>query len=149
MSWDVFIMRFPTDLSDARDIPSDWEPPRIGTNAEIRRTFLRLLPDLVVDHDGHARYEGPGFILNVDLSGPDDEVSEAVTLHFYGGGPGAAGVAVEITEALAARAISTGGGGFLERATAMDDWRWWQRYRDHALGASGPPGPASEHAGED
>lgn len=137
-------MRFPGEVADVRDIPSDWEPPPIGTNAEVRRTILQAIPELQLEPDGHGRYEGPGFSLNVNLSGDDDEDCDGLTLRFYGSGPAAAGLAVEITEALGARAISTGGGGFLDRQTAEEAWTWWQSYRDHVVSSPPPADPRGE-----
>lgn len=142
MSWDVFIARFPAELTDPRDVPGEWLPPPIGTNSEVRSTIQRVVPELQVGPDGHARYDGPGFSLSVDLAGDDDDDCDIVTLWFRGSGDAAAGLAVAITEALDARAISTGGEkGFLERGTAQEAWQSWQRYRDHV--ANSPPGADS------
>lgn len=39
-------MRFPVEVTDVRDNPSDWEPPPIGANAEVRRTIVQVIPEL-------------------------------------------------------------------------------------------------------
>jgi hypothetical protein len=132
MSWDVFIMRFPTDARTPDDIPSDWQPEPLGTIGEVRAILKELVPDIVWDDTGWGSGTGTGFSVEVPLSGHDDEPINDVGLIFRGGGA-AAYLALAVAERLGARAMD-GGAGFLDSGNADAALAEWQAFRDQAVG---------------
>ncbi|THV42808.1 hypothetical protein [Glycomyces buryatensis] len=132
MSWDVYIMRVPQDVEEVEDIPGGWEPPSLGMVGEVREVLVEQLPGIVFDNDGRGEYDGPGFRIGIPLPGNDSEEVEMVALFVHGGGD-AAGAALAVTEALGARAIETGNGGWLTAETAAEAFNAWQTYRDRVV----------------
>jgi hypothetical protein len=132
VSWDVFIMKYPEEAQEIGDIPNDWVPPSLGTGAEVRRILTRTLAGITFSGDGWGCLEGRGFSLETPVSEADDEPVTGVTLFIRGGGAAAA-AAVAVTEALGARAIETGSGGFLTADAAEAAFAAWRSYRDTVL----------------
>lgn len=133
MSWDVMVARFPDDILEPEDLPDGWAPEPLGTVASVRDQLTAAVPGLAVAPDGELAYDGDGVHLSASLDGADDDPCPSLFLIFHGSSA-AAGVAIAITEALSARAIETGSGGFLERATAEEGWQEWAAYRDVVVG---------------
>ncbi|WP_416968343.1 hypothetical protein [Streptomyces sp. 4F14] len=134
MSWDVYILRFPSELTGTDELPEGWEPPSLGTGREVRAVLARTLPGIVLGEDGWGDFDGPGVSLNLSVSGAGDEPVTSVALHFYGGGPASAPTALAVAEALTARALDLGSGDFLTPDTARSALDAWRGYRDHVLG---------------
>lgn len=132
MSWDVFIFRAPEGIEHIEDLPSDWKPPALGTVAEVRAILALQLPGIAFDSDGRGNYDGPGFHIGVPLPDHEEDLVETVTL-FIHGGPGAAGAALAVTEALEARAIETGSGDWLTAESAEGAFNSWRAYRDRVI----------------
>lgn len=131
MSWDVFVMRFPSHCKDQYDIPRDWIPEDICTVADVRAAIDAAIPDTTWSANGWGRGEGNGFRVELPPLGADDESINGFTLMFRGGGD-APLVAMAIAERLGARAM--GSGEFLEPATAGAALAAWHRYRDQTVG---------------
>lgn len=69
-------MRFP-DGGGVEAIPKDWQPPCIGTSAEVKSAFEEALPD--GKHvDGRSTVKGDGFWAEFRY-GPPEASSEPVT----------------------------------------------------------------------
>ena len=131
MSWDVFIMRFPSDITTSEEIPESWNPENIGTVAAVRSAINELVPAMVWDSTGWGSGTGDGFSVEVPLTEPDDTPINGVTLMFRGGGD-APFLAMALAERLDARAL--GGGEFLEPGNADAALAEWHRFRAKALG---------------
>lgn len=125
-------MRVPSEFENVEDIPGDWEPPSLGSAGEVREVLSRQLPGIVFDADGRGSYDGPGFHMGVPLPATEFETTQMVTLFVHGGGD-APGAALAVTEALGARAIETGSGGWLTAETAEESFNAWRIYRDRVV----------------
>jgi hypothetical protein len=136
MSWDVYVYRFPPEAESPADIEAGWEPPVIGTGREVRAALTGVLPGITFGEDGWGEYEGPGFSLSTTATEADDTPVTGVGLIFHGGGEGAVRAALAVTDALGARAIETGSGGFLTDESGRSSFEAWQAYRDRVLRGS-------------
>lgn len=132
MSWDVFIMRYPVEVEDPSDIPSDGEPSSLGTHRQVREVLTMLLPGITFAPDGWIDYDGPGISFNAQVD-DDDEPSTCLALFIYGTGPAAARIALTIAEALNARAFATGVADFLTPDNVESAADGWLSYRDRVL----------------
>lgn len=130
-------MRVPPEIENVEDIPSDWEPPDLGTVAEIREVLSEQLPGITFDSDGRCYYDWPGFHMGIPLSANETEATSMVALFVHGGGD-APGAALAVAEAFGARAIETGNGDWLTAETADESFNAWRDYRDRVIGKSRP-----------
>gem|GEM_PF-4159999 len=122
-------MRYPSDVVDASDIPSDWDPPSLGTNREVRDVLMKLFPGLSFAPDGWIDYDGPGISFDAQVD-DDDEPLTCLVLFVHGAGPTAGRFALAMAEALNGRAFATGLAGFLTVENAESAADSWRSYRD-------------------
>lgn len=125
-------MRAPAETEHVEDLPSDWEPPTLGTASEIREVLAEQLPGILFDADGRGVYEGPGFHIGIPLPANSSEAIQMAALSIHGGGA-APSAALAVTQALGARAIDTGSGDWLTAETAAESFNAWQAYRDRVV----------------
>ncbi|MYQ96769.1 hypothetical protein GTY20_38880 [Streptomyces sp. SID4946] len=138
MSWDVFIMRFPSEAGAIDEIPDDWDPPSLGTGRDVRGVLAKVLPDIEYAPNGWGDYEGPGFSISTPVNEADDVPVAGVSLFIHGDSEAAVPAALAVADALKARAFETGAGDFLAADSARSAWDAWRAYRDRVLDERGP-----------
>jgi hypothetical protein len=136
VSWDVFIMKFPPEITSIDEIPDDWDPPSLGTGSEVSAVLAGILPGIEYSEDGWGDYEGPGFSISTPIGDRDGDC-DCVALFVHGDSGGAAHAALAVADALNARAVDTGSGEFLTADSARPAFEAWRAYRDQVLGSSG------------
>ena len=83
--WEAILMRFPDGITP-EDIPRDWQPPSIGTLAEVKSTLEQAFP--YGKHDeGHSTVgDGDSLVeFSYGLMEGDDEGVRAITAHTNAG----------------------------------------------------------------
>ncbi|MGQ4362201.1 hypothetical protein [Streptomyces sp. SAS_272] len=138
MSWDIFIMRFPSDAGAVDEIADGWEPPSLGSGRDVRAVLAEVLPGIDYSEGGWGDYEGPGFSISIPVNEADDAPVAGVGLFIHGSGGAAAHAALAFADALKARAFDTGSGDFLTADSAQSAFDGWRAYRDRVLDQRGP-----------
>jgi hypothetical protein len=134
MSWDIYVMEIPPEVTCVDDLPKDYDPGPIGTRAEIVSKITEICP--IADFSSGLDWgtiSGPGLAIDVNIG--EEEPVMCVAFHIYGG-EAVAGVVADILDGLGHRAFECGGGsktGFFDRATADASFRQWREYRDHVV----------------
>jgi hypothetical protein len=75
MKWNAILMRFPNG-GGVEGIPKDWQPPCIGTSAEVKAALEAALPD-GRHADGRSTVKGDSFWVQFSYGAPEAS-SEAV-----------------------------------------------------------------------
>lgn len=132
------LMRFPA-CGDIDNLPADWEPPAIGTVAEIRVRLEEAFPD--AQHvDGQTSVRGPGFSVDFDYSVPPESDGQVRAVAIISSpSPYAIPVFTLACECLnvlmydyQSGQITPGSDGTLESIRTFSEWR------KHALGSVAP-----------
>jgi hypothetical protein len=132
MSWDVSIMRVPDGFEEFAELPEDWEPPSLGSVAEVREVLAEQLPGIAFDAFDWGQFEGPGFSIEVSMYPRSPEDVGRVALYIRGGGEADA-AALAVARALQARALDDGSGEWLTSESAEESFASWQAYRDRVI----------------
>ncbi|WP_026931759.1 hypothetical protein [Glycomyces tenuis] len=132
MSWDVTIMRAPREFEEFNDLPDDWEPPSLGSVAEVREVLAGQLPGITFDALGWGQFEGPGFSMEASLYPNSSDEVGTVSLYIRGGGEAGA-AALAVARAFEARALDSGSGEWLTSESADESFDSWQAYRDRVV----------------
>jgi hypothetical protein len=137
VSWDVFIVSAPDDVSSPAEMPTDFEPAPLGAARDIRQRLQRLevtlpKPDADGTDSAWGYLRGPTWGMEVNI-GSDDPV-RMVALHVRGGGDDVVPVIVAIAEAVGGRALDSSTGDFLTGDADVAGWQSFQRFRDQVIG---------------
>jgi hypothetical protein len=128
MSWDVYLMPMPPDVSRVRDIPDDYQPPSMGTRTEVIDRIRARVPAVNFADPAWGVLECGTFSIEFNV-GKDPVTS--LMLHVRGADE-AIGVVRDVAEALECGAIETGDGEVIDfdspRATL--GFARWRAYRD-------------------
>jgi hypothetical protein len=136
MSWDIFVMDFPSDIKTVRDIPKDFQPPPIGKRSDIIMKIKEIVPFADFTNPSWGQIDGKGFSIEVSLSG-DEEILDGFVLYVRGGDE-AVGVIADILDNLGLRALdgSNEETGFFDPQKSVEGLRRWRAYRDQIINAS-------------
>jgi hypothetical protein len=128
VSWDVYVMRMPSCVSRVRDIPDDYQPPSMGTRAEVIDRIRARVPSVDFADPAWGVLEGGAFSIEFNV-GKDPVTS--LMLHVRGGDE-AIGVIHEVAKALGCDAIETGDGEVIDFGSpqAAGGFARWRAYRD-------------------
>lgn len=133
MSYDIFVLDLPADITDVDQIPADFKPGSIGSRATIIDGIRRVVPEVAFDETGWASIDGADYSIEINL-GTEDPV-ESFAFHLRGGEE-ALFTAANILDTLGLRAVAPGTeSGLFTLGTAGQAYATWRRYRDHAAGA--------------
>jgi hypothetical protein len=135
MSWDLLVFHAPEGATAVDEIPNDFDPPTLGSGADVRQRLLDRLPELDLSDSAWGLLSGPTWSIEVNI-GSEDPVG-SIMLHVRGGGDDVLPVIALIGEALGARVLDMSTGNFLTgRAGDADGWHGFQQYRNGVLGPS-------------
>jgi hypothetical protein len=146
MSWDLFACRFPKDIVYVDDVSDDFEPPTIGTRAEIIYLIQKIVPMAYFSNPELGTLHSPDFDIEVELGGRDIQTVNTITF-FIRGGETATGLIADILAQLDLRAVDTGrsDGRFFDPSEANEGFLKWKKYRDQIV-LSTLPNLANESA---
>lgn len=71
MSWDGLMMRFPPNIR-VSEIPTDWQPPVIGTGSEVQERFKQIFPEHC-HMEGQTAVEGDSFFILFDYQARNEQ----------------------------------------------------------------------------
>src|SRR5262245_48619405 len=121
VSWDLFLMRLPADVSSVSELPNNLQLEPIG---DLRTVLTRLREDFPnaqlcnPDSDDTQQFDptsghlsGDGWSMEIGLGG--DDLIESVALHVRGGRDEVLPVITQLAATLRCRIIDTSTGDFL------------------------------------
>lgn len=132
MSWDIFVLDLPRNVSKVADIPESFSPGVIGKRSEIIDALISLIPTADFSTPEWGVIAGPDWSIEVNI-GPEEDC-RSFALHVRGG-DGAVGAIAAILQRLNLRALNSQTGEFfLADENAKESFHRWKRYRDQVIG---------------
>lgn len=128
MSWDIYIMNFPSSVKRISDIPDDFEPVPLGERADLIRQIRNVLPDADFFHPEWGDFVRDGCSIEFNMG--FETVCSSIMLHVRGGGDPASLIAA-LLDRMKLRAIDCQTGEFFDFEQAKTSFGSWQLYRDH------------------
>lgn len=125
MSWDVFIQHLPASAVHVDDVPDDFVPLPLGTQADVLRAIRSVFPNVTTTDTSWAIAEHPRYRIEFGL-GADDTVM-SMQLHVRGD-ESVVPLIASLIDALGARALDSWTGDFFDVETAPESIRRWQQY---------------------
>lgn len=133
MSWDVYLMKIPENISSVVEMGNDFESQPLGNHEDILKVFKELFPtsDFTDPNWGMLDTEDYAVEFNISKSDPVD----SIMLHIRGNDK-----SVEIVEGICKRtgwrAIDTGSGDFIDFSNSPENsFKEWSRFRNQVLGS--------------
>ena len=83
MSWDVFVLNLPSGIRSFDDIPKDFEPPPLGTRAEIIAKIMAVYPQADFSDPSWGTLKLPECWIEFSL-GANEQVA-SFAMHVRGG----------------------------------------------------------------
>jgi hypothetical protein len=130
MSWDIFVMDFPSDAETIEAIPKDFVGRPLGPRADIIEAIRTVVPFADFTDPTWGHIVTPEFVIEVSLG--REELVDCFALHVHGGGEAVAYIAA-ILDALGVRAFDASSGDFFRREDAGESFRRWSSYRDRVI----------------
>lgn len=129
MSWDVLVFQAPHQVAAVDELPGDFDPPPLGTLADISERLRASLPGLDLTEADWGRLAGPTWTIELGL-GSEDPVA-TIMLYVRGTGDDVLDTIATITGAVGGRALDVSTGQFLTGdPTETAGWHGFQRHRD-------------------
>lgn len=129
----MLLLRAPADVTSVEELPADFDPPPLGSAADVRRRLGAALPDLDLSDPAWGQLAGPTWSIEVNI-GADDPVA-SVMLHVRGSGDDVLLVVARAGTAVGGRALDCSTGAFLTGdPVETEGWHGFQTYRDRVLG---------------
>ena len=133
MSYDIFVIDLPPDITDVDQIPANFKAGPLGPRGPIINAIRRVVPEAMFDEAGWASLDGGDHSIEINL-GLDDPV-ESFAFHLRGGEK-ALFVAAAILDELGLRAVAPGTeSGLFTLGAATHAYAVWRAYRDRAAGS--------------
>ena len=133
MSYDIFVLDLPADITDVDQIPADFKAGHLGPRAAIVDAIRRVVPEAAFDETGWASIDGADYSVEINL-GTEDPV-DSFAFHLRGGEE-ALFVVANILDTLGFRAVAPGTeSGLFTLGTATQAYARWRAYRDHVAGS--------------
>jgi len=131
MSWDLFVMDLPQDLTSADALPPNWVPRALPPREEIVRVILDIDPTADASDPAWVRVSGPDFSVEINFSGKVPLTDFAC--HVRGADP-AVGFIATLLERLRLRALDpSSDSGLFDPATAATSQKRWREYRNQLM----------------
>jgi len=131
MSWDIFVMDMPSDITSVGEIPSDFRPRSMGSRSAIISKIKEIIPTADFSNPSWGLVLGDDWSIEVNIG--EDEECDGFALHVRGG-DAAVGAVASILDGLGIRAIdSQTGEFFVSGPSAIESFRKWRAYRDHVV----------------
>jgi hypothetical protein len=135
MSWDIFVQDMPREAKSIGDIPAGFRPASIGERSVIIQRIREVVPTVDFSDPSWGRIAADGWSIEVNLGAKED--CQGFALHVRGG-DAAAGAVAAILEHLGLRALdSQTGDFFVPGPEAVESFRKWRAYREHAANRAG------------
>lgn len=142
MSWDVLLFPLPDGITSMEAVPDDYEPPPIGTRAEVHAAVLRAEPGADLSDPAWGVLSAESWSIELNIGRKDPVAS--VMLHVRGGDDEVLPAVFRLAEALGCRALDCSDGELLAPGDgAGGNWHAFQEYRDRVVGTE----PAREGPG--
>ncbi|HEY0141953.1 MAG TPA: hypothetical protein VGF48_13725 [Thermoanaerobaculia bacterium] len=125
MSWDVFIQHLPASAVRVADVPDDFEPLPLGSQAEVLEAIRRVFPTVSTPEATWAVVEDPHYRIEFGL-GADDPIT-SIQLHVRGDETVVQGID-QLIHALGARGIDSWTGEFFDPETARESVGRWNQF---------------------
>jgi hypothetical protein len=127
MSWDVILMRVPSDIVTIDDFPKDFSS-ELGPRSEVLPTLANILPELDLTDPAWGILDGEGFSIEFNIG--DGDPIETIILHARGSDSAIKAIQ-QICEYTGWRAIDTGTGDLINFSkNPAAGLRQWRSYRD-------------------
>ncbi len=130
MSWDIFVLDLPADAETIEAIPPDFVPRPLGPRSEIIAAICTVVPGANFTDPTWGQIVTPTFVIEVNLG--KNELVDSFALHVRGGEEAVACIAAML-DALGFRAFDAQVGDIFTREAALESFRSWRSFRDHAL----------------
>lgn len=130
MSWDIFVQDLPPDAKSVADIPADFKPASIGKRSMVIERIKEVVPTANFSDPSWGLIDGDGWSIEINIGAKED--CDGFAFHIRGA-DAAVDVVAAILQHLKLRALdSQTGDFFVAGAEAIDSFRKWRAYRDHA-----------------
>lgn len=130
MSWDVFVLNLPPGIRSLDDIPKDFEPPPLGTRAEIIAKIMAIYPQTDFGDPSWGILQLPECWIEFSLGAMDQVTSFAMHVR---GGEQAPDIVAHILDALDVRAIdpNSKNGIFADHDSLRESFARWGGFHAH------------------
>jgi len=124
MSWDVFVLNLPPGIRSLDDIPKDFEPPLLGTRAEIIAKITAVYPQADFSDPSWGMLKLPECWIEFGLGATEQVASFAMHVR---GGEHAPDIVAHILDALEVHAIDPNSktGIFADQDSLRESFARW------------------------
>jgi hypothetical protein len=130
MSWDVVLMKVPSNIVTVEDFPDDFSS-ELGPRSQVLLTLATVLPELDLTDPTWGILDGDDFSIQFNIG--DDDPVDTIMLHVRGG-DSAIGAIQRVCERTGWRALDMSGSGFINFAEdPAAGLRQWRIFRDRTV----------------
>ncbi|MFD8821955.1 hypothetical protein ACFV1C_06305 [Streptomyces sp. NPDC059605] len=133
MSWDVFLLRLPDDITSVQEIPADHTPAPLGRRDDVLAAVARAVPEADLSDPGWGTLSGPTWSIELNI-GSNDPV-ESIMLHIRGSGDDVLTPVFRLAESLRCGVIDCTDGEVIAPGQSSG-WHSFQQFRDQVVGPS-------------
>ncbi|MET9922911.1 hypothetical protein ABZZ04_38515 [Streptomyces sp. NPDC006435] len=133
MSWDVFLLRLPDDITSVQEIPADHTPAPLGRRDDVLAAVARAVPEADLSDPGWGTLSGPTWSIELNI-GSNDPV-ESIMLHIRGSGDDVLTPVFRLAESLRCGVIDCTDGELIAPGQSSG-WHSFQQFRDQVVGPS-------------
>lgn len=133
MSWDVFLLRLPDDITSVQEIPADHTPAPLGWRDDVLAAVARAVPEADLSDPGWGTLSGPTWSIELNI-GSNDPV-ESIMLHIRGSGDDVLTPVFRLAESLRCGVIDCTDGEVIAPGQSSG-WHSFQQFRDQVVGPS-------------
>jgi hypothetical protein len=134
MSWDIFVMDLPANITSLTDLPKDFVPAAVGLRSEVIAKLSMLYPECDFGDPSWGTLQIPGCSIEFNLGA--DEKLQSFAMHVRGGDH-APDVVAHILEQLGMRAVDVSSdSGLFEHdpVSRSESFARWRSYRSFVVG---------------
>jgi hypothetical protein len=113
MSWDVLLQKLPRTVRRPEDVPDDYDPPVIGSRAEVTSALRKLFRNIEDGDVSFLTLSRSAFTIEFNLG--NQEPCSQLLLHVRGDHAQAAKAVLRIADCFGARAIDCSTSEFIEK----------------------------------
>ncbi|MFJ2898467.1 hypothetical protein ACIO87_26680 [Streptomyces sp. NPDC087218] len=133
MSWDVFLLRLPDDITSVREIPSDHTPDPLGRRHDVLAAVARAVPEADLSDPSWGTLSGSTWSIELNI-GSEDPV-DSIMLHIRGSGDDVLAPVFRLAESLRCKVIDCTDGELIAPGRSSG-WHAFQQFRDQVVGPS-------------
>jgi hypothetical protein len=112
MSWDVLLQRFPENTAQPEQVPDDYQPPPVGSRAEVVSALRKLLRNVDLTGDSFVSIDRARFAMEIGLG--DEEPCSQLFLTVHDDHAEAMKTILRVADHFGMRVIDCSSGEFIE-----------------------------------